>query len=62
MRVDHDDFEMGIILCAGAVKMHLAAIDITQLAGGVRGFRQGEECVGICDFLNRGRVSHIRVT
>ena len=44
------------ILGAGAVKMHLAAFDITQLAGGVRGFRRGEECDGICDFLNRCRA------
>ena len=36
--------------------MHLAAFDITQLAGGVRGFRRGEECDGICDFLNRCRA------
>lgn len=45
-----------------AVKMHLAGIDINQLAGGVRGFRRGEECDGISDFLNRCRVSHIYVT
>ena len=34
---------MGSILCAGTVKMHIASIDINQLAGGVRGFRRGEE-------------------